>query len=248
MARSPKRRGARRPPASQRNKSIPTSTVPRAARAEHSGPRFAGAAGLAQRAAGAQWLALAGLYVASLVVYGLLSRQQSVPWLFPDEFIYGNVAQNIAHGAGANWRGEGQGVPLLYPMRALVPVSHRLGGRRLRLGQAARRRAELGGGRPRVAARPRAGRPPARARRGGVVDRRRVDELLGAAHLREPRAPAGAGLPGRDGDGAAAPRQPLDLGGDRLRGGGGLHARDPLRPGAGDPVRAVARRLAPARR
>ena len=118
MARSPKRR---RPPASRRNKSIPTSTVPRAQREQRMTPRFGGVAALARRAADAPWFGILALYVASLVVYGLLSRKQSVPWLFPDEFIYGNVAQNIAHGVGATWRGQGQGIPLLYPIVLSVP-------------------------------------------------------------------------------------------------------------------------------
>ena len=112
-------------PAARRHRSATRASRPRRCRARHArSPRARaspGAADLARRAGDAQWLSLAALYVASLVVYGLLSRQQSVPWLFPDEFIYGNVAQNIAHGAGANWRGEGQGVPLLYPIVLSFP-------------------------------------------------------------------------------------------------------------------------------
>ena len=61
-------------------------------------------------------VALGGLTLLAIVVFGLIAKSHSIPSLFPDEFIYGNVAQSIAHGNGANWRGEGQGVPLLYPL------------------------------------------------------------------------------------------------------------------------------------
>ena len=248
MARSPKRRGTRRSPASQRNKSIPASTVPRAQRAEHPGPRFAGATGLAQRAAGAQWLSLAALYVASLVVYGLLAHQQSVPWLFPDEFIYGNVAQNIAHGAGANWRGEGQGVPLLYPV--LLSFPFRIGsavdgyGWAKLLGVALSSAVvvpvwllarELVGHRLALVA-------AALSVAGAWMS---YSSLLVSENLALPLAVAALA---RDGDGPAPPGRPLDLGGGGVRRGGGLHARDPLRVGAGDLRRAAAGRLAPARR
>ena len=60
-------------------------------------------------------VALAGLFVVSLMVYGLLAHSHSIPSVFPDEFIYGNVAKGIANGDGPTWRGQGMGIPLLYP-------------------------------------------------------------------------------------------------------------------------------------
>src|SRR5436190_21453174 len=66
-------------------------------------------------------VALGGLTLLAILVFGLIAKSHSIPSLFPDEFIYGNVAQSLSDGNGATWRGEGQGVPLLDPL-LITPV------------------------------------------------------------------------------------------------------------------------------
>ncbi len=45
------------------------------------------------------------LYVTAVVVYSVLARQSPLPLLFPDEGIYGSLAQSLAAGDGLTIRG-----------------------------------------------------------------------------------------------------------------------------------------------
>lgn len=54
--------------------------------------------------AGAGRLAL--LYACSVILYALFGRVQSLPFVAPDEYIYGHLAQSLADGQGFSWRGE----------------------------------------------------------------------------------------------------------------------------------------------
>lgn len=49
---------------------------------------------------------LAALYSVAVIVYVLLGRTHDVPFVNPDESIYGHLAQGIADGTGFDWRGE----------------------------------------------------------------------------------------------------------------------------------------------
>lgn len=60
--------------------------------------------------------ALLAIYVFSVVAYTLVAREHRFPDLFPDEMFYGKLSQNFAAGDGLTWRGEGLGLPPLWPV------------------------------------------------------------------------------------------------------------------------------------
>lgn len=58
---------------------------------------------------------LVAIVVVAALVNALVAIQQRVPNLFPDEIVYGKLAQSLAAGDGLSWRGIGWGVPPLWP-------------------------------------------------------------------------------------------------------------------------------------
>ena len=60
--------------------------------------------------------ALVCIYGLSVFVYSLIAHEHRFPNLFPDEMFYGKLSQNFAAGDGLTWRGEGLGLPPLWPV------------------------------------------------------------------------------------------------------------------------------------
>jgi hypothetical protein len=60
-------------------------------------------------------VALIGIYVTAVVVYGFIGRRYQFPNLFPDEMKYGKLSQSLAAGDGLQWRGDSHGLPPLWP-------------------------------------------------------------------------------------------------------------------------------------
>lgn len=70
-------------------------------------------------------VALAAIYLVSVLAYTWVGRRYLFPNLFPDEMIYGKLSQNLALGNGLEWRGSNHGLPPLWPM--LLSVVWRFG-------------------------------------------------------------------------------------------------------------------------
>jgi hypothetical protein len=70
---------------------------------------------VARRLDASEWLVPLGLFLLGVVVYTVLASSRTGPVVDNDEYLYGNLAQSVASGAGLTWRGVGPGLRTLYP-------------------------------------------------------------------------------------------------------------------------------------